>query len=73
MTGRLRKRSLVTEIFLGRDSELSRLSEIDPPSALSYAEKLTLISELVRFEFQLRTGESDVPRLLRTTACIRKA
>ena len=70
-TAKLRKkRSKV--VFIGSDEMHSRISEIDSPSSMSYAEKLTLITQLSLFEFQLRNATNDLPRFLRTTACIRK-
>ena len=71
--GRARRRESATLIFQGTDSELGALSEIDPVFSMSYVEKLTAIYELTLFEHQVRNETDDLPRFLRTTACIRKA
>jgi hypothetical protein len=59
-------------LYLGTDNKLDALTEIDPLSSMSYTDKLTLIYQLSLFEYQMRNQTNDVPRLLRTTACIRK-
>lgn len=59
-------------IFIGRDTELSRISDLDGTLELSYKEKFALICELTLFEYQLKNQTNDIPRFLRTTACIRK-
>ena len=69
-TTKRRKRSKL--LYLGNDSRLDELSEVDSLSSMSYTDKLTLIYQLTLFEFQMRNQTNDVPRLLRTTACIRK-
>ena len=49
------------------------MNELDGSVKLSYAKKFELICQLSLFEYQFRNKTTDVPRLLRTTACIRKA
>ena len=60
-------------IFSGSDDALDKLDCIDPVYRMSYQQKLTLIYQLTLFEYQFRNNTNDVPRFLRTTACIRKA
>lgn len=40
---------------------------------MSYEEKFALICQLTLFDYQLKNNCNDIPRFLRTTACIRKA
>ena len=69
------KKREVSFVFKGTDEDLNtvNLSEIDGTLALSPEKKLQLICELVTFNYQLKNKTNDIPRLLRTTACIRKA
>lgn len=62
-------------MFKGTDKDLDtvNLSESDGTLALSPEKKLQLICELVTLNYQLKNKTNDIPRLLRTTACIRKA
>lgn len=58
--------------FVGRDCDLDRLSEIDGSWEQTPEERFATICAISLFEYQLRNETADVPRLLRTTACIRK-
>ena len=71
----MRKKSVLKKQFsyVGRDSEHSAISRLDGTYRMSYEEKFALICELTLFEYQLKNNTDDVPRFLRTTACIRKA
>jgi hypothetical protein len=70
MKKKLRKKNFH---FVGKDSDLRRINELDGTTELSYEKKFELACQLSLFEYQLRNNTTDVPRLLRTTACIRKA
>jgi hypothetical protein len=59
--------------FVGKDSDLERINELDGTTKLSYEQKFELACQLSLFEYQLRNKTNNVPRFLRTTACIRKA
>lgn len=62
-------------IYKGNDSDLKHVdfSEIDGTLSLSPEKKLELICQLSQFHYQVKNNTNDIPRLLRTTACIRKA
>ena len=60
-------------VFLGKDNDHSKLSKVDGTLDLSHQEKFALICELTLFDYQLKSNTNDLPRLLRTTASIRKA
>jgi hypothetical protein len=68
-----RKRQGNTFSFIGRDERHAELSQLDGTLNLTYEEKFALICELTLFHYQLTNKTNDIPRLLRTTACIRKA
>jgi hypothetical protein len=59
--------------FVGSDSAHSDLDSLDGSRKLTYAEKFERICQLSLFAYQLKNNTEHVPRLLRTTACIRKA
>ena len=59
--------------FVGRDSQLNELNERDGTLALSPAKKFELICDLTLFHYQRINNTNDIPRFLRTTACIRKS
>lgn len=59
--------------FMGVDEAHSDLSSLDGTRSLTYAQKFELICQLSLFAYQLKNNTDHVPRLLRTTACIRKA
>lgn len=56
----------------GDDSAHSSMSTRDGTLSMSYQQKFEPICELTLFECELNSQTSEVPRLLRTTACIRK-
>jgi hypothetical protein len=58
--------------FLGKDSDHHLLSSLDGTKQMSYPQKFELICQLSLFDYQLKNNTNDIPRLLRTTACIRK-
>ena len=60
-------------MFVGRDSQHKDMSEKDGTIDMSYQEKFSLICQLTLFEYQFKNKTNDIPRFLRTTACIRKA
>ncbi len=61
--------------YMYRDADLAKLniSEVDGTLELSAQEKFELICELTLFNYQLKNNTNDIPRFLRSTACIRKA
>jgi hypothetical protein len=61
--------------YKGHDSDLKNLniSKLDGTLELSAEKKFELICELTLFHYQLKNNTNDIPRFLRTTACIRKA
>ena len=59
-------------IYAGPDDQLASLDKDYLANGSSYAEKLSLMSQISLFEYQMRNNTNDLPRLLRTTACIRK-
>ena len=59
--------------FVGFDEAHSDLSSLDGTRSLTYAQKFELICQLSLFAYQLKNNTENVPRLLRATACIRKA
>jgi hypothetical protein len=59
--------------FVGSDDAHSDISSVDGTMGLAYAQKFELACQISLFAYQLKNGTEDVPRLLRTTACIRKA
>lgn len=61
--------------YKGTDTELDslNLSKMDGTLDLSFEKKFELICELTLFHYQRTHNTNDLPRLLRTTACIRKA
>ena len=59
--------------FVGVDETHSDLSDLDGTWSLTYAQKFELICQLSLFAYQLKNNTEHVPRLLRTTACIRRA
>jgi hypothetical protein len=59
-------------VYIGSDSEHSRLHELDGSLDQTPEQKFALICALSLFDYQLRNNTDDIPRLLRTTACIRK-
>ena len=59
--------------FVGVDDAHSDLSSLDGSQSLTPAQKFELICQLSLFAYQLKNNTENVPRLLRTTACIRKA
>jgi hypothetical protein len=60
-------------VFVGGDDAHSDISSLDGTLRLSYAQKFELICQLSLFAYQLKNNTENVPRFLRTTACIRKA
>ena len=48
------------------------MSRLDGTESLSYQKKFELICELTLFDYQLKNNTNDLPRFLRTTACIKK-
>ena len=71
----MRKRSITKKqfAFVGKDSDHGDLSRLDGTLGMSYEEKFSLICDLTTFDYQLKNNTNDIPRFLRTTACIRKA
>lgn len=67
------RKSRATLIYLGSDSAHDRLYEIDGTMQQTPEEKFATICQLSLFHYQLIKGTHDIPRLLRTTARIRKA
>lgn len=59
-------------VFQGKDHHHDKLHEIDGSLEQSPEEKFATICALTLFEYQLRNNTDDIPRLLRSTACIRK-
>lgn len=59
--------------FKGSDDLHDKLHELDGSYDLTYEEKFEMLCELSLFHYQLKNSTDDIPRLLRTTACIRKA
>ena len=59
--------------FIGKDSDHASVSRRDGTLGMSYQDKFSLICDLTLFEYQLKNNTNDIPRFLRTTACIRKA
>jgi hypothetical protein len=59
--------------FVGSDHAHSEISSLDGARGLTYAEKFELACQISLFAYQLKNRSEYVPRLLRTTACIRKA
>ena len=66
------RRKRMKLVFIGSDADLEKLNSIDRVSSMSYLEKLAAIYQLTLFDYQVRNATDDVPRLLRTTACIRR-
>ncbi len=59
--------------FVGKDDMLDKINEMDGTLAMSIEQKFELICDLTLFNFQRVNNTNDIPRFLRTTACIRKA
>jgi len=59
--------------FVGHDKDHAKISELDGTHELTLAQKFEMICALSLFEYQMRNNTNDIPRFLRTTACIRKA
>jgi len=66
------KKSKYPLVFKGSDSEHSRMAELDGTYELSPEEKFAATCALTLFEYQVKNNTDAIPRLLRTTACIRK-
>jgi hypothetical protein len=58
--------------FVGSEDAHSDVSSLDGTRGLTYAQKFDLTCQLSLFAYQLKNNTDHVPRLLRTTACIRK-
>ena len=59
--------------FVGSDEVHADISSLDGSKGLTYAQKFELVCQISLFAYQLRNSTEYVPRLLRATACIRKA
>ncbi len=59
--------------YVGSDKDHHKISAMDGTLDLSYEKKFELVCDLTLFRYQLRHNTNDLPRFLRTTACIRKA
>jgi len=59
--------------FVGSDDAHYDISSLDGARGLTYAQKFELACQISLFAYQLKNTTEYVPRLLRTTACIRKA
>lgn len=60
-------------VFVGSDDQHNKISHLDGTYKMTFHQKFDLICSLTLFEYQLKNGTNDIPRFLRTTACIRKA
>ena len=69
----MKKKKRIAFCFIGKDSDNNKLSHLDGTQSRTYEQKFELICDLTLFHYQLKNDTNDIPRFLRTTACIRKA
>jgi len=69
----MKKKKKIAFCFVGKDSDNYKLSRLDGTQDLTPEQKFELICDLTLFHYQLKNNTNDIPRFLRTTACIRKA
>ncbi len=59
-------------IYQGEDCENLNLSELDGSRQMTAEQKIATVCALSLMEYQIRNNTNVIPRLLRTTAVIRK-